>query len=142
MISCLSSEDGIKVYDGSDVHSPVMAHLCGVAHHAELWSSSSALLIEFYSSDVSQHTFEGFEARFQFLPAAELVDDDAEDDDDEEDDAERAHGGDDDDDDVPLQSLAPAATVTPATTPPTTARPTPTTAKRTRNAFLFFFYYF
>jgi len=90
--SCLWSEDGVKVYDGGDVQSPVIAHLCGVIHHAEIWSSSSSLLVEFYSSNSSDHTFEGFEARYSFLPAArgsdeedDIIDDDDEDMEEEED---------------------------------------------------------
>ena len=82
-ISCLWSEDGVKVYDGGDVQSPVIAHLCGVIHHAEIWSSSSSLLVEFYSSNSSDHTYDGFEARYNFLPAArgsdeedDIIDDD------------------------------------------------------------------
>jgi hypothetical protein len=91
--SCLWSEDGVKVYDGGDVQSPVIAHLCGVIHHAEIWSSSPSLLVEFYSSNSSEHTFEGFEARYNFLPAArgsdeedDIIDDDDEDMEEEEDD--------------------------------------------------------
>ncbi|KAI9558973.1 putative suppressor of lurcher protein 1 [Daphnia sinensis] len=91
--SCLWSEDGVKVYDGGDVQSPVIAHLCGVTHHAELWSSSSSLLVEFYSSNSSEHTFEGFEGRYSFLPAARGADEyddviDEEDEDEEEEDDE------------------------------------------------------
>ncbi|XP_046459495.1 uncharacterized protein LOC124205943 [Daphnia pulex] len=92
-VSCLWSEDGVKVYDGGDVQSPVIAHLCGVIHHAEIWSSSPSLLVEFYSSNSSEHTFEGFEARYNFLPAArgsdeedDIIDDDDEDMEEEEDD--------------------------------------------------------
>lgn len=91
--SCLWSEDGVKVYDGGDVQSPVIAHLCGVIHHAEIWSSSPSLLVEFYSSNSSEHTFEGFEARYNFLPATrgsdeedDIIDDDDEDMEEEEDD--------------------------------------------------------
>ncbi|EFX79492.1 hypothetical protein DAPPUDRAFT_104146 [Daphnia pulex] len=86
-VSCLWSEDGVKVYDGGDVQSPVIAHLCGVIHHAEIWSSSPSLLVEFYSSNSSEHTFEGFEARYNFLPAARGSDDEDDiiDDDDDED---------------------------------------------------------
>ncbi|KZS14460.1 Cubilin-like protein [Daphnia magna] len=93
--SCLWSEDGVKVYDGGDIESPVIAHLCGVIHHAELWSSSSSLLVEFYSSNSSEHTFEGFEGRYSFLPAArgaDEYDDIIEEEDEDEEDEENEDG--------------------------------------------------
>jgi hypothetical protein len=71
----------------------VIAHLCGVIHHAEIWSSSPSLLVEFYSSNSSDHTYDGFEARYNFLPAArgtdeedDIIEDDDEDMEEEEDD--------------------------------------------------------
>lgn len=131
--SCLSSEDGIKVYDGSDIQSPVIAHLCGVAHHAELWSSSSTLLVEFYSSNTSQHTFEGFEARYNFLPAVEGADD--EDDiseDDDDDDEEDVDGLEEDEDsdqkEVHQESLTPGVTSSSTWSALTTAVPRTTTS--------------
>lgn len=68
--SCLSSRDGIRVYDGPDVRSPVMAHLCDSSNHVPFWSSSSQLLVEFFSDSAGQRTFEGFEAKFHFVSTA------------------------------------------------------------------------
>lgn len=64
----------MRVYDGSDTQAPVIAHLCGVAQHVELWSSSATLLVEFYSSDdAAAPTFDGFEARFSFQSASSAI---------------------------------------------------------------------
>lgn len=115
------------MYDGGDIHSPVIGHLCGVAHHAELWSSSASLLIEFYSSNVTAHTFEGFEARFQFLAAVEHPDDYGTDEDDEDEEDEAPRGTDDDYDATPAASTS----VPPATTS-TSVRPS--TTRRTRTS--------
>lgn len=148
--SCLSSDDGIKVYDGSDIQSPVIAHLCGVAHHAELWSSSSTLLVEFYSSNMTEHTFEGFEARYNFLPAVEGAEDDEDDiiDDEEEDEEEEDHIV--EDRIHPPESLTPgvssssstwSALATPRATTTTTTSTTTvatTTRRRARKWSLFF----
>lgn len=87
MYSCLTSEDGVRVYDGSDVQSPVIAHLCGAVQHVELWSSSQSFLVEFYSSlDPSAQTYEGFEARFSFLPALSAMNGDDDEEEEEEED--------------------------------------------------------
>ncbi|XP_059351718.1 cubilin-like [Daphnia carinata] len=126
-VSCLWSEDGVKVYDGGDVQSPVIAHLCGVIHHAELWSSSSSLLVEFYSSNSSEHTFEGFEGRYSFLPAArgaDEYDDMIEEDDDEEEEEE-------DNEDGFLINPPGVTSSTTWSTPTTSAATTTTTRRRT-----------
>lgn len=96
--SCLSSDDGVKVYDGNDVQAPVIAHLCGVTYHAELWSSGASLLIEFYSSNsTGQQVYDGFEAKYHFVPAVEGADDDEEDEADEEEEEEEEHVVEEDD---------------------------------------------
>ena len=123
----------MRVYDGSDVGAPVIAHLCGAAQHTELWSSSPALLIEFYSSsNAGAPTFDGFEARFSFQPAtASMYDDD-----DEEEEEEDAPLEEEDD-----QEPSTTTTAWPAALPRSTARAanslttttmTTTTKRRTR----------
>ena len=118
----------------------MIAHLCGVTHHAELWSSSSSLLVEFYSSNTSEHTFDGFEARYNFLPASEGADDeddvseDDEEDEEEEEDSIKKEGDEKSVGPFHHESLAPASSTWPAvatmTTPPTT-----TTKRRPRTFF-------
>jgi hypothetical protein len=135
-ISCLWSEDGVKVYDGGDVQSPVIAHLCGVIHHAEIWSSSSSLLVEFYSSNSSDHTYDGFEARYNFLPAARGSDEEDDIIDDDDDDMEEEEDNEDSFVDPPgvtspstWSALTTATPVVVSTTPSTTT--TSTTRRRT-----------
>lgn len=125
------SEDGVKVYDGGDIESPVIAHLCGVIHHAELWSSSSSLLVEFYSSNSSEHTFEGFEGRYSFLPAArgaDEYDDIIEEEDEDEEDEENEDGF--------IINPPGVTSSTTWTTPTTSVGTTATTRRRTRKTFL------
>ncbi|XP_057369246.1 cubilin-like [Daphnia carinata] len=120
-VSCLWSEDGVKVYDGGDVQSPVIAHLCGVIHHAELWSSSSSLLVEFYSSSSLEHTFEGFEGRYSFLPAARGAD--------EYDDI--VEEKEDNEDDFTIKPTVVTSSTTWSTPTTSTAKTTTTTRRRT-----------
>ena len=123
--SCLFSRDGVKVYDGGDVTGPVIAHLCDSTNHVEIWSSSSTLLVEFFSD--SEKTHDGFEARFHFLPASTptsyesvVVPEDSEEDDGSDPDDE------DDDEDIDIVFTPP-----PARTQPPTSTVSTTTSKVT-----------
>ena len=136
--SCLSSGDGVRVYDGGDVHSPVIAHLCGVTQHVEVWSSSSSLLVEFYSAEGNGGAngtlaLEGFEARYNFLVPVDSTGEYEEEEEEEEEEQEQ-----EEEFNSSLNQLTPAtmttlaATTWSTTTVKTTTKPfvtTPTTSK-------------
>ena len=127
MFSCLSSRDGIRVYDGADTLSPVIAHLCDSSNYLEFWSSSSSLLVEFFSN--SNQTFEGFEGKFFFLPSVSVFQ--SADSDDEEDEEEEE---DEEDEDMDLKFTFkefPTFTFPTTTTPMTTQSTTTTTTMTT-----------
>ncbi|XP_022241533.1 dorsal-ventral patterning tolloid-like protein 1 [Limulus polyphemus] len=63
-ISCLYSEDKIKVHDGKDARSPLIGQLCNYYDFVDFLSTGPDLYVEFHSQ--GHFSGQGFKAAFEF----------------------------------------------------------------------------
>ncbi|KAF4521635.1 hypothetical protein B566_EDAN006677 [Ephemera danica] len=66
-MSCLEREDVVRVHDGADKRSPVIAALCNTAAQLEVLSTGPDFLVRFVAD--SERPGQGFRAAFEFQAA-------------------------------------------------------------------------